>query len=86
LSDIFYTDILECALNCGAKIEVTDKHKGEKCSAAAEALGWATFDVPKKPKRLDGDLLKPVMKFGGVVCPDCVEKVRAIYNQVAKEP
>jgi hypothetical protein len=88
-NDMFYTDTLECALDCGAKIEVTDKHRGEKCHAAAEALGWATFDIPKK----DGDVVRqrtkkrsphPEMKFGGVVCPDCIEKVRAIYHQVAE--
>lgn len=79
MSDTFYTYTLECTFECGAKIEVTDKHPGDKCDAAAEALGWATFDVPNPKKQRKGQK----SDTQDVVCPDCIEKVRAIYHQVA---
>lgn len=75
-----WTDTLECTFQCGAKIEITARSKSHAdANSAAEALGWATFDLPpvagrrkkKRPEDVDG-----------VVCPECIEKVRAIYHQV----
>jgi hypothetical protein len=63
-----YTDTLECAGDCGSKIEVTSPYKNTgDTGACAEALGWATVDKGKKQE---------------VYCPSCQVRARRIVKTI----
>jgi hypothetical protein len=69
---LLYTHTLECAGECGAKIELTGHHKRrDETDAVAELLGWSTVDKGKNVE---------------IFCQECIMRAQRIVATVGPLP